>query len=89
MKQIVFTLAVLGVVLVACSDETIHKAVSNVAAQELFITPVRYKGRDCYRVCWGLYDSEGRAKSAAHGVPDYFRKGGARPKAVPTSLILH
>jgi septal ring-binding cell division protein DamX len=74
--------------LVACSAETIQKAVSNVTSQELFIVPVKYKGHDCYRVCWGMYETETRARSAAHGVPDYFRKGGARPKAVPASLIL-
>lgn len=74
--------------LVACSEETLQKAVSSVTAQELFIVPVQYKGHACYRVCWGMYDTEGRARSAAHGVPDYFRKGGARPKTVATSVIL-
>lgn len=74
--------------LVACSAETVQKAVSNAAAQELFIVPVKYKGHDCYRLCWGMFESEGRARSAAHGVPDYFRKGGAKPKAVATSVIL-
>lgn len=74
--------------LVACSAETVQKAVSNVAAQELFIVPVKYKGHDCYRLCWGMFESEGRARSAAHGVPDYFRKGGATPKPVATSGIL-
>jgi hypothetical protein len=74
--------------LVACSEETLQKAVSNVAAQELFIVPVQYKGHACYRVCWGMYDSEGRARSAVHAVPDYFRKGGARPKTVATAVIL-
>jgi len=74
--------------LVACSGDTVEKAVHNVQAQELFILPVNYKGRDCYRVCWGLYDSEAGASSAARSVPDYFMSGGAKPKVVPTSSIL-
>jgi hypothetical protein len=74
--------------LVACSDETVQKAAHNVASQELFILPVEYKGRSCYRVCWGVYDSESRARSAVREVPDYFRKGGASPKAVAAANIL-
>jgi hypothetical protein len=74
--------------LVACSDETVQKAVHNVPDPELYILPVNYKGRACYRVCWGIYDSETRAQSALRSVPDYFRKGGASPKVVPTSGIL-
>jgi len=74
--------------LVACSDETVQKAVHAVQAQELYIVPVNYKGRDCYRVCWGLYDNEARASSAARSVPDYFISGGAKPKVVPTSSLL-
>jgi septal ring-binding cell division protein DamX len=74
--------------LVACSEETLQKAVQSVAAHELFILPVDYKGRSCYRVCWGIYDSEALARSATREVPDYFRKGGASPKPVATTAIL-
>ena len=74
--------------LVACSEETVQKATQNVPAQELFILPVDYKGRSCYRVCWGVYDSEAQARSAVHEIPDYFRKGGASPKPVATTTIL-
>ena len=75
-------------ILVACSDETVQKAVQNVPAPELYILPVNFKGRSCYRVCWGIYDSETGAESATRSVPDYFRKGGAAPKVVPTAGIL-
>jgi hypothetical protein len=39
-------------------------------------------------MCWGLYDSESRARAGVASVPDYFRKGGASPKAVPAGSIL-
>ena len=74
--------------LVACSEETLSKAAQNVASRELFIVPVEYKGRSCYRVCWGIYDSESAARGAVSSIPEYFHKGGATPKAVSVPSIL-
>ncbi|HEY6548973.1 MAG TPA: hypothetical protein VI589_13750, partial [Vicinamibacteria bacterium] len=74
--------------LVACSDETVEKALQNAAAPELLILPVSYKGRSCYRLCWGLYDSESRADSATRSVPSYFREGGAKPRVSATAGLL-
>jgi septal ring-binding cell division protein DamX len=74
--------------LVACSSDTVEKALASVAAPDLYILPVNYKGRPCYRVCWGLYDNEMRADSAVRTLPEYFRKGGASPRVVPTSGLL-
>jgi hypothetical protein len=75
--------------LVACSDETVDKAVARTGSPDLFILPVNYKGRSCYRLCWGLYDSEARANAATSAVPAYFREGGARPRVMPTSGLLN
>jgi len=66
----------------------VAKASQNVSAQELFIVPVEYKGRSCYRICWGVYESEAGAHAAVKSIPDYFRKGGASPKAVTTASII-
>jgi len=74
--------------LVACSEETIQKAVAAVPADELFILPVNYKGRSCYRVCWGLYASEEQAATAGRSLPEYFRRGGATPKVSPVASLL-
>ncbi len=74
--------------LVACSDETVEKALQNAGAPELLILPVSYKGRSCYRLCWGIYDSESRADSATRSVPAYFREGGAKPKVSATASLL-
>jgi hypothetical protein len=75
-------------ILVACSSDTVVKAVQNVSSPELYILPVSFKGRDCYRVCWGIYDSQGRAESAISTVPSYFRQGGATPKVVSSAGLL-
>jgi hypothetical protein len=73
---------------VACSDETLHKALQNVSAPELYILAVDYQGRSCYRLLWGLFDSEASAQSAVPQVPAYFRENGARPKAVSSASLL-
>jgi septal ring-binding cell division protein DamX len=74
--------------LVACSEETVGKAVANASGPDLLILPVNYKGKSCYRLCWGLYESEARASSALGSVPAYFREGGAKPKVSPTAGLL-
>jgi septal ring-binding cell division protein DamX len=74
--------------LVACSTETVQKAVDNASGPELFILPVHYKGRDCYRLCWGVYASEARATAALRGVPEYFRNGGATAKVLGAAEVL-
>jgi hypothetical protein len=73
--------------LVACSGETVQKAVANVSSPELFIVPVRFQGRDCFRLCWGLYPSSSQAASAARALPEYFRKGGATPRVMSAAEL--
>jgi hypothetical protein len=75
--------------LVACSGETVDKAMAAAGGPELYILPVSYKGRSCYRLCWGLYESEARASSGASAVPPYFREGGAHPRVMPISGLLN
>ena len=74
--------------MVACVDETVQKAVSAVTADELYILPARYSGRDCYRLCWGVYDSQAKANGAVKGLPAYFNEGGAKPKVVTAASVL-
>jgi uncharacterized protein DUF4388 len=74
--------------LVACSTDTVQKAMSEVGSSELFILPVSYQGRDCYRMCWGLYADAARAASAVRSLPDYFRRGGASPRVVTAAEVL-
>ena len=73
--------------LIACSDATVQKALATVASPELFIVPVKYQGRDCYRLLWGLYTSESQAASAVPSVPDYFRRNGASPRVMSATEL--
>jgi hypothetical protein len=73
--------------LTACAPDTIAKAVQAVTAQDLFILPVRFQGRSCYRLCWGVYDNRAAAEAARASVPDYFRQG-ASPRLSPLHELL-
>jgi septal ring-binding cell division protein DamX len=74
--------------LVACAPENVQKALAAVPAEELFILPVNLKGRACFRLCWGVYDSRSAAEAAAAALPSYFRQGGASPRLSPLSELL-
>jgi uncharacterized protein DUF4388 len=73
--------------LIACSAETVQKAVDSGSASDLVILPVDFKGRDCYRLVWGVYPSAARATAALPTVPEYFRNGGAAPKVLGVSEV--
>jgi septal ring-binding cell division protein DamX len=75
-------------VLVACAPDNVQKAVAAVPDDELFIVPVNVKGRACYRVCWGVYDTRAAAEAALGGLPGYFRQGGAVPRLAPLAELL-
>ncbi len=73
--------------LTACAPETIGKAVQAVPAEELFILPVTFQGRACYRLCWGVYDSRAAAEAGRASVPEYFRQGSS-PRLSPLNELL-
>jgi hypothetical protein len=74
--------------LVACSTDTVQKAMNEVGGAELFIVPVTYQGRECYRMCWGIYADAARAASATRSLPEYFRRGGASPRVVSAADVV-
>ena len=51
---------------------------------ELFILPVNYKGRDCFRMCWGLYPSGDQATlGAARPCPSTSAWAAPQPRVLP------
>jgi len=74
--------------IVACAPETVQKAAANVAGEELFILPVELEGRECYRVCWGVFGTREEAEAAAQELPAYFRQSGLRPRVTPLDELL-
>jgi septal ring-binding cell division protein DamX len=75
-------------VAVACAAENVQKAVAAVPAEEFFVLPVSVKGKDCYRLAWGVFDSRAEAEAARAGLPAYFRQAGATPRVAPLAELL-
>jgi serine/threonine protein kinase len=71
---------------VACSAETIRKAVAAAGHENLFVLPAQVTGRDCYRLCWGLYGTQPEAQAARSALPTYFE--GATPRVETLSRVL-
>ena len=51
-------------------------------SKQLIVLPYSYRGRSCYRVFWGLFDSEESARSNAASLPTALRS----PDSVPVSV---
>jgi septal ring-binding cell division protein DamX len=74
-------------VLVACVPETVQKAVSAAPGNDLMLFSASVNGKSCYRMAWGLFDTETQAKAALSTVPAHFR-GGGTPKAQKLENLL-
>jgi len=68
-------------VMIACEAETIRKARAGTRPDEgLFVLPVSVRGRGCYRVLWGVFESRDAASNAT--LPAYFSASGVTPAVV-------
>jgi len=57
--------------MVSCDRENSLRHVKAIGwADDLYVLPTELKGRNCYRLCWGLYDDREQAESDA-GLPPY------------------
>jgi len=62
-------------VVVACQIDTVKSAFSSYGAdRNIFAVPLKLSdGRDCFRVCMGLFDSKGQAQAAIAALPPTLR----------------
>jgi hypothetical protein len=73
---------------IACSEATVRRAVAATSAEELYVRAVRYQGRECWSLGWGVYGSEVQARAAADGVPRELLEGGVTPRVSPIARIV-
>jgi hypothetical protein len=60
---------------VACQPETLVKGLTAAGGDPRFmVLPYDLKGRDCYRVIWGLYPDRSSAETALASLPDFFKQ---------------
>jgi septal ring-binding cell division protein DamX len=62
-----------------CQDASLRKAKS-IGGDNIWSTPVTYRGQQCYRVFWGRYPTRATAEAAVGEVPAGLR--GSKPVAV-------
>lgn len=74
--------------LVACSPQTIEKAIQNDPSTELFILPATIAGKPCHRLMRGFFKTSGEATQAVASLPGYYVAEGAKPKAVQVKSVL-
>jgi septal ring-binding cell division protein DamX len=74
--------------LVACSAQTIEKAIQNDPSAELFVLPATIGGKPCHRLMRGFYKTSDEAAQAVLALPGYYVAEGAKPKAVPMKSVV-
>ena len=73
---------------IACSEETVRRAVAAASGEELYVRAVRYQGRECWSLGWGVYGSEAQARAAADGVPGELLEGGVTPRVARVARVI-
>lgn len=65
--------------MIACEKETIEKSYAGAGqSPDFIIFPHNFKGRGCYRVIWGYYQTKGEAEAAFSKLPELFKSSGAK-----------
>lgn len=74
--------------LVACSAQTIEKALQNDPSPDLFVLPATVAGKSCHRMMRGYYSTEDAAARAVLALPPYYVSEGAKPRAIAIRTVL-
>jgi hypothetical protein len=71
-------------VMIACEAESVRKARAGTRPDAgLFVLPIPVRGRSCFRVLWGVFESRDAAAAAARAdLPQYFVTSGVSPAVV-------
>jgi len=70
--------------MIACEAESVRKARAGTRPDTgLFVLPVAVRGRGCFRVMWGVFETrEAAAEAARSDLPQYFVSSGVSPAVV-------
>ncbi|HPR63787.1 MAG TPA: hypothetical protein PK014_06155 [Thermoanaerobaculia bacterium] len=75
--------------MIACVEDSIREAeATDPENSHVWYVPYDFKGRDCFKVFWGTYNSQSQAESSRNTVPAIFRRGSTYPPVVPVSQAL-
>lgn len=67
---------------IVCETASVTRALSE-GGSNVWFTSMSYRGKPCYRVFWGRYDSAAAANAAVAQLPQSLRAGGAAVVKIP------
>ena len=74
--------------MIACEAETVRNVRAGAGGGgQLFILPFNFKGRSCYRPCWGVYPSREAAREALQTIPASFTAAGVSPIVISLARL--
>jgi hypothetical protein len=74
---------------IACQDSTVLEALNLFSKKDpLYVVPLKFQGKSCYRVLYGIYDNEASAQPKLSDMPNEFTQQPSPPKVIPISKVL-
>ncbi len=74
--------------MIACETDNVQRAHSQSGDDGMmYVLPFSYKGRSCYRACWGLYSSRDAAQASISRLPNAYAAAGIKPIVVPIDRL--
>jgi septal ring-binding cell division protein DamX len=74
---------------IACESKTVLDAFETLQySSDAAVVPLKFQGRSCYRVVYGIYPSKDAADRAASDLPAVFLRQTSPASSVPVSKIL-
>lgn len=74
---------------IACQDSTVLEALNLFTKKDpLYVVPLSFHGKPCYRVLYGIYDNQDQAQGKLPGMPSEFTQQPSPPKVIPISKAL-
>jgi hypothetical protein len=74
---------------IACQDSTVLEALNLFSKKDpLYVVPLSFRGKSCYRVLYGIYNNDSEAQSKLPAMPSEFTQQPSPPKVIPISKAL-
>ena len=74
---------------IACQEKTVLDALISLDySKDMIVVPMDFRGKACYRVLFGVFNTAGAAESAKTGLPQEFLRQPSPPQVVPIARVL-
>ena len=76
-------------IVIACQEQTVLDTYQLLnQSDQMIVLPIQFKGKSCYRVLYGQYESKQQANQAIRDLPEFFLKQASPPSVVILSRVL-